>query len=88
MLLKRCRRPDENSLSSTSEPKTGGDRGRWLYRGYLVGSGSAPRSNSPVSSGVEDLEEGKGYIVGRWRDMLTPTETNGYEGAFAMARRR
>jgi len=46
-----------------------GDRGKWLYRGYLVGN---------VNSN----------LAGRWRDTLTPTDIQGYEGCFAMSRRR
>ncbi|KAG2130356.1 hypothetical protein DEU56DRAFT_815559 [Suillus clintonianus] len=46
-----------------------GDRGQWLYRGYLVGSIN-------------------GSLSGRWRDTLSLPEANGYEGCFAMRRRR
>ncbi|KAG5653549.1 hypothetical protein H0H81_012358 [Sphagnurus paluster] len=46
-----------------------GDRGKWLYRGYIVGDKNANYS-------------------GRWRDTLTPVDIQGYEGCFAMSRRR
>ena len=46
-----------------------GDRGKWLYRGYLVGNMN-------------------GNLAGRWRDTLTPANVAGYEGTFAMSRRR
>lgn len=46
-----------------------GDRGRWLYRGYLVGNAH-------------------GNLAGRWRDTLSPPDVSGYEGCFAMNRRR
>ena len=58
--------------------QTGGDRGRWLYRGYLVGEGE----------GLDGRGGGDGYFAGRWRDTMTPAETYGYEGPFAMGRRR
>ncbi|EJD05020.1 uncharacterized protein FOMMEDRAFT_166723 [Fomitiporia mediterranea MF3/22] len=67
---------------------TGGDRGRWLYRGYLVGGGSEIFERGVGGRGRGEIAESKGYLVGRWRDTLTPAETHGYEGAFAMARRR
>jgi len=44
-------------------------RGKWLYRGYLVGNIN-------------------GNLGGRWRDTLSPVEMPGYEGTFAMSRRR
>ncbi|KAL5525167.1 hypothetical protein ACEPAF_9036 [Sanghuangporus sanghuang] len=82
-------RPVDGFISIMKE-YTGSDRGRWLYRGYLIGAGTAPSGRRSVSGADsrEDAEESKGYIVGRWRDMLTAAETHGYEGAFAMARRR
>ncbi|EIN05279.1 hypothetical protein PUNSTDRAFT_116108 [Punctularia strigosozonata HHB-11173 SS5] len=46
-----------------------GDRGEWVYRGYLVG-------------------DAYGNLAGRWRDSLTPVGEQGYEGCFAMSRRR
>ena len=46
-----------------------GDRGKWLYRGYLAGNVY-------------------GNFVGRWRDTLTGPERPGYEGTFALSRRR
>lgn len=46
-----------------------GDRGQWLYRGYLVG-------------GIN------GSLSGRWRDTLSASNANGYEGCFVMSRRR
>ena len=46
-----------------------GDRGKWLYRGFLVGNES-------------------GNFAGRWRDTLSPVDVPGYEGCFAMSRRR
>ncbi|TFK48269.1 hypothetical protein OE88DRAFT_1664754 [Heliocybe sulcata] len=46
-----------------------GDRGKWLYRGYLLGNA-------------------EGHIAGRWRDTLSPPNVPGYEGCFAMSRRR
>jgi len=46
-----------------------GDRGKWLYRGYLIGNA-------------------EGHIAGRWRDTLSPANVPGYEGCFAMSRRR
>jgi len=45
------------------------DRGKWLYRGYLVG-------------------DAVGNFAGRWRDTVSPAPTSGYEGSFAMSRRR
>ncbi|KAF8816956.1 hypothetical protein BYT27DRAFT_7205344 [Phlegmacium glaucopus] len=45
------------------------DRGKWLYRGYLVGNAV-------------------GNFAGRWRDTLSPAGNPGYEGSFAMSRRR
>lgn len=65
--------------SQISESQTGGDRGRWLYRGFVIGGGDSP---SAERSGSLDA-----YIAGRWRDTLTPAETHGYEGAFALSRR-
>ncbi|KAF8583492.1 hypothetical protein K439DRAFT_1412011 [Ramaria rubella] len=41
------------------------ERGRWLYRGYLIG----------------------GRFVGRWRDVMTPMDTIGYEGGFELIHR-
>jgi hypothetical protein len=29
-----------------------------------------------------------GNLAGRWRDTLTPADVSGYEGTFAMSRRR
>ncbi len=29
-----------------------------------------------------------GNMVGRWRDVLSPSDSHGYEGCFAMSRRR
>ena len=46
-----------------------GDRGKWLYRGYLVGNRN-------------------GNFAGRWRDTISPANVSGYEGTFAMSRRR
>lgn len=46
-----------------------GDRGKWLYRGYLVG-------------------DAVGNFAGRWRDTISPAPSDGYEGCFAMSRRR
>ena len=57
--------------------QTGGDRGRWMYRGYLIGEGE----------GLDRPGGGEGFFAGRWRETLTPAETFGYEGAFAMGRR-
>ncbi|RDB17639.1 hypothetical protein Hypma_001088 [Hypsizygus marmoreus] len=54
---------------SLSKEYVDGDRGKWLYRGYLVGNVN-------------------GNLAGRWRDTLTPTDMQGYEGCFAMSRRR
>ncbi|KAF5375424.1 hypothetical protein D9615_007937 [Tricholomella constricta] len=54
---------------SLSKEYVDGDRGKWLYRGYLVGNVNA-------------------NLAGRWRDTLTPTDMQGYEGCFAMSRRR
>ncbi|KAF8064294.1 hypothetical protein FPV67DRAFT_1504325 [Lyophyllum atratum] len=54
---------------SLSKEYVDGDRGKWLYRGYLVGNVNA-------------------NLAGRWRDTLTPTDIQGYEGCFAMSRRR
>ncbi|GLB44532.1 hypothetical protein LshimejAT787_1701590 [Lyophyllum shimeji] len=54
---------------SLSKEYVDGDRGKWLYRGYLVGNVKA-------------------NLAGRWRDTLTPADTQGYEGCFAMSRRR
>jgi len=45
------------------------DRGKWLYRGYLVGNAV-------------------GNFAGRWRDTVSPAPVFGYEGSFAMSRRR
>lgn len=45
------------------------DRGKWVYRGYLVGNRN-------------------GNLVGRWRDTLSSIHHHGYEGCFAMGRRR
>jgi len=44
-------------------------RGKWLYRGYLVGNAV-------------------GNFAGRWRDTVSPALIFGYEGSFAMSRRR
>ncbi|KAI5119261.1 hypothetical protein M0805_007264 [Coniferiporia weirii] len=76
-------RPYDGFVSVMKE-YTGGDRGRWLYRGYLVGGGGDGGEEGSESEGGA----GSGYLVGRWRDTLTPAETHGYEGAFALARRR
>ncbi|EPQ55881.1 hypothetical protein GLOTRDRAFT_138631 [Gloeophyllum trabeum ATCC 11539] len=54
---------------SLSKEYVDGDRGKWLYRGYLVGNA-------------------EGHIAGRWRDTLSPPSVPGYEGCFAMSRRR
>ncbi|THH07596.1 hypothetical protein EW145_g3269 [Phellinidium pouzarii] len=100
-------RPSDGFVSAMKE-YTSGDRGRWLYRGYLIGGsagsvnsvcgGSSSQVHLPSEStekgdDIDDEIEGAGtgeggYIVGRWRDTLTPGETHGYEGAFALARRR
>ncbi|KAJ3569108.1 hypothetical protein NP233_g5270 [Leucocoprinus birnbaumii] len=61
-------RPCDGLISLTKE-YVDGDRGRWLYRGYLVGNAH-------------------GNLVGRWRDTLSPPDVPGYEGCFAMNRRR
>lgn len=61
-------RPSDGFVSLSKE-YVDGDRGKWLYRGYLVGNVNA-------------------NLAGRWRDTLTPTDTQGYEGCFAMSRRR
>lgn len=45
------------------------NRGKWLYRGYLVG-------------------DAVGNFAGRWRDTVSPAPILGYEGSFAMSRRR
>ncbi|KAF9458704.1 hypothetical protein BDZ94DRAFT_74376 [Collybia nuda] len=54
---------------SLSKEYVDGDRGKWLYRGYLVGNIH-------------------GNLAGRWRDTLSPADVPGYEGCFAMSRRR
>ncbi|KAG2005671.1 hypothetical protein CC2G_002058 [Coprinopsis cinerea AmutBmut pab1-1] len=54
---------------SLSKDYVDGDRGKWLYRGYLAGNVY-------------------GNFVGRWRDTLTLSLFPGYEGCFAMSRRR
>ncbi|KAF9555742.1 hypothetical protein CPC08DRAFT_820884 [Agrocybe pediades] len=54
---------------SLSKDYVDGDRGKWLYRGYLVGNAN-------------------GNFAGRWRDTLSPADVAGYEGCFAMSRRR
>ncbi|XP_006455662.1 hypothetical protein AGABI2DRAFT_210129 [Agaricus bisporus var. bisporus H97] len=61
-------RPCDGFISLSKE-YIDGDRGKWLYRGYLVGNVH-------------------GNLVGRWRDTLSPIEVSGYEGCFAMNRRR
>jgi len=61
-------RPGDGFISLSKE-YVDGDRGKWLYRGYLVGNVS-------------------GNLAGRWRDTLSPADVPGYEGSFAMSRRR
>ncbi|KAH8114869.1 hypothetical protein DFH11DRAFT_1590149 [Phellopilus nigrolimitatus] len=59
-------RPSDGFFSVLKE-YTGGDRGRWLYRGYLVGDGGGDSYTGDRS----DFRVGDGYIAGRWRDTLT-----------------
>ncbi|KAF5353489.1 hypothetical protein D9756_007959 [Leucocoprinus leucothites] len=58
-----------DGFMSLSKEYVDGDRGRWLYRGYLVGNTH-------------------GNLVGRWRDTLSPPDVPGYEGCYALSRRR
>jgi len=66
---------------------TDGDRGRWLYRGYLVGAGGGA-GYTPASASSSAFATSDGHLVGRWRDTLSPINTHGYEGCFGMTRRR
>lgn len=61
-------RPHDGFIS-LSKAYVDNDRGRWLYRGYLVGNGN-------------------GNFAGRWRDTVSSIDNPGYEGCFAMSRRR
>ncbi|KAI6022928.1 hypothetical protein PISMIDRAFT_356063 [Pisolithus microcarpus 441] len=60
-------RPLDGLLSLLKE-YCGGHRGRWLYRGFLLGNHD-------------------GHLSGRWRDALSPSHVEGYEGCFVMSRR-
>ncbi|KDQ55953.1 hypothetical protein JAAARDRAFT_36742 [Jaapia argillacea MUCL 33604] len=66
-LIGRIRPTD--GLISLSKEYMDGDRGKWLYRGHIVGNMS-------------------GNFAGRWRDTLSPPHVPGYEGCYAMSRRR
>ncbi|KAI6143479.1 hypothetical protein BKA82DRAFT_25105 [Pisolithus tinctorius] len=57
-----------DGLVSLLKEYVGGDRGRWLYRGFLVGNSD-------------------GHLSGRWRDALSPSHVQSYEGCFVMSRR-
>ncbi|TFK36576.1 hypothetical protein BDQ12DRAFT_654308 [Crucibulum laeve] len=61
-------RPCDGFISLSKE-YIDGDRGKWLYRGYLVGNAN-------------------GNFAGRWRDTMSEVNSAGYEGCFAMSRRR
>lgn len=63
----RVRKSD--GLVTLVKEYTDGPRGRWLYRGFVVGHPA-------------------GTLAGRWRDTITPIETDGYEGCFGMTRRQ
>ncbi|KZT03281.1 uncharacterized protein LAESUDRAFT_738329 [Laetiporus sulphureus 93-53] len=54
---------------SLSKDYMNDDRGRWLYRGYIIGNAH-------------------GNLSGRWRDTLSPSDVQGYEGCFMMSRRK
>ncbi|KLO16536.1 hypothetical protein SCHPADRAFT_937878 [Schizopora paradoxa] len=106
-LLGRIRAFD--GLVCLSKEYTEGDRGRWCYRGYLVGAGAGAAAigagggsgaNSAAYSGAgagaapspsncaPAPGSTDGHLVGRWRDTLSPINTDGYEGCFGLTRRR
>jgi len=62
-------RPCDGFVSLCKEYIDDDSRGKWLYRGYLVG-------------------DTVGNFAGRWRDTVSPALIFGYEGSFAMSRRR
>jgi len=62
-------RPCDGFVSLCKEYIGDDSRGKWLYRGYLVG-------------------DAVGNFAGRWRDTVSPAPIFGYEGSFAMSRRR